>query len=108
METQEDRRTEFVFRGKGAKDGRPVEFTADADVVSESRKFRALMINYFGARNRLGKLDFETAQRLSRNTILRERVTIPRWRQNIPLVPGVGLAGDVVIQAGSTNTSHGL
>ena len=98
METQEDRRTEFVFRGKGAKDGRPVEFTADADVVSESRKFRALMINYFGARNRLGKLDFETAQRLSRNTILRERVTIPRWRQNIPLVPGVGLAGDVVFR----------
>jgi hypothetical protein len=95
METQEDKRTEFVFRGKGAKDGRKVEFTADADVVAESRKFRATMINYFGAKNRLGKFDFETAQRLSRNTILRERVTIPRWRQNIPLVPGVELAGDV-------------
>jgi hypothetical protein len=94
-ETQEDNRTEFIFMGKGAKDGRKVQFTADAADMAESRKFRSLMINNFGARNRLGKLDFETAQRLSRNTILKERVTIPRWRQNIPLIPGIGLANDV-------------
>lgn len=95
VETAEDNRTEFIFTGKGAKDGRKVVFTADAADMAEARKFKSLMINNFGARNRVGKIDFESVQRLSRNTILKERVTIPRWRQNIPLVPGVGLANDV-------------
>ena len=94
-ETQEDSRTEFVFAGKGAKDGRKVLFTADASDMADARKFKSLLINNFGARNRVGKIDFETAQRLSRNTIMKERVTVPRWRKNIPLVPGVGLANDV-------------
>ena len=94
-QTVEDGKREFCFVGKGAKDGRKVRFVASAEDMAEHRKFRAAIINNFGAANRIGKLDFEMVQRITRNTIERERVTIPRWRGGIPLIPGLGLAQDV-------------
>lgn len=94
-QTTEDGAREFCFIGRGAKDGKKVRFTARTEDISELRKFRNVIINHFGANNRMGKLDFEMVQRLSRNVIEKERVTIPRWRKDIPLVPGVDLAQDV-------------
>jgi len=94
-QTIEDGKREFCFVGRGAKDGKRVRFTATAEDMAEHRKFRAAVINNFGGANRMGKLDFETVQRLTRNIIEKERVTAPRWRGSIPLIPGVGLAQDV-------------
>ena len=92
-ETSANNITEFTFMGEGAKDHRKVSFTLQADAL-EHQKFKTALINAFGAVNRVGKLDFETVQKLSRNTKFIRRVEVPSWNDNIPMIPGVELAGD--------------
>lgn len=87
--------TEFTFKGVGAKDHRQVSFTLPATALADPRKFKAALINAFGARNRVGKLDFETVQKLTRNTRLMKRVEAPAWDGDIPLLPGVDLIENV-------------
>lgn len=87
--------TEFTFLGIGAIDKRSVKFTMPARELAEPRKFKAALLNAFGAKNRIGKLDFEMVQRMSLNPRLMERVEVPCWDGSIPLVPGVGLAENV-------------
>lgn len=87
--------TEFIFKGVGAKDHRQVSFTLPAVALSDPRKFKAALINAFGAKNRVGKLDFETVQRLTMDTRLLKRVEVPVWDENIPFLPGVGLVASV-------------
>jgi len=94
-ETREDDITEFTFFGIGARDGTKVCFTMLASDMADSKKFKGALINAFGAKNKVGKLNFELIQGMSRNTIKKERVTIPCWRKNLPLIPGVDLANDV-------------
>lgn len=93
-ETSANNVTEFTFKGKGAKDHREVCFTLPADSL-EDRKFKAALINEFGAANQVGKLNFEIVQKLSLNTRVIKRVEVPAWDGNIPLVPGVGMVKDV-------------
>jgi hypothetical protein len=92
-ETSANNVTEFTFKGTGAKDHRKISFTLPADSL-EHQKFKTALINAFGAANRVGKLDFETVQRLSRNTKFIRRVEVPSWNGNIPMIPGVDLARD--------------
>ena len=81
--------TEFTFVGTGAKDHRKVKFTLQA-VDLEPRKFKTHLINHFGAKNQVGKLDFETVQRLTRNTRVIRRIETPVWVGKVPMVPGIG------------------
>ncbi|OPY54061.1 MAG: hypothetical protein A4E48_00447 [Methanosaeta sp. PtaU1.Bin060] len=93
--------TEFIFKGVGAKDRRSVSFALPAITLADPGKFRAALINAFGARNRVGKLGFETVQRLTRSVRLMKRVEVPAWDGNIPLVPGVDLASGVEYRLGA-------
>lgn len=94
-ETVANNETEFMFQGVGAKDHRPISFTLPASSLADPRKFKAALINAFGACNRVGHLDFETVQRLTRNTRLMRRIEVPTWSASTPLLPGVGLADNV-------------
>jgi hypothetical protein len=94
-ETSAKDSTEFIFKGVGAKDHRQVSFTLPASALADPRRFRAALINAFGAKNRVGKLDFETVQRLTRDTRLMKRIEVPIWDGNTPLLPGVGMVGNV-------------
>ncbi|TFH49734.1 MAG: hypothetical protein E4G89_04400, partial [Methanothrix sp.] len=82
---------EFIFKGVGAVDKRAVEFTLPASALAEPRKFKAACINAFGARNRFGDLNFEIVQKISTYPQRMQRVEVPEWRENIPLLPGVDL-----------------
>jgi putative DNA primase/helicase len=96
IETAANNETEFTFEGVGAKDKRRVHFTMLAADAADGRKFKAAMVNAFGAGNKLGELKFEMVQGLTRNnTKLMKRIEIPIWNGNIPLLPGVGLADNV-------------
>lgn len=94
-ETRASDTAEFMFEGVGAIDKRTVRFTMPAAAVAESRKFRAACINAFGAKNRFGELNFEMVQKLSQYPRIVERIEVPTWKENIPLLPGVGLADRV-------------
>jgi len=93
--------TEFAFCGRGAKDHRLVSFTMPATSLADPRKFRAAVINAFGAKNRVGKLDFEVVQRLTRDPRMKKRVEVPAWDGSVPLLPGVGLGGDIEFRLSS-------
>jgi hypothetical protein len=95
VETDAKHKTEFTFKGVGAKDGRKVCFTALATDVSEHSKFKSAMVNAFGAANKLGKLTYEIVQDITLNTMKKRRIEIPAWDGPIPLVPGMNLADDV-------------
>jgi len=94
-ETAYNGETEFVFVGVGAQDKRQVKFMLPAVYLAESRKFKAALINAFGAANKVGELDFETVQKITCNTKLMKRIEIPTWDGNKPLLPGAGVADDV-------------
>lgn len=94
-ETRSDHLTEFKFCGRGAIDGRTVEFTLPSEIVGDPRKFRIALINEFGANNKVGRLDFETVQKLSLNVEFKRRIEIPIWYKNVPLIPGLDLRSDI-------------
>ena len=94
-ETRAKDDTEFIFVGAGAVDNRPVKFTMPASYLAEPRKFKAALLNAFGAKNRVGKLNFEMVQEMSLNTRLKQRVEVPCWEGSVPLVPGLDLADNV-------------
>ncbi len=87
--------TEFVFCGTGAVDKRPVKFTLPAAALAESRKFKAALINAFGAKNKVGDLTFAMVQEITCNPRMVQRIEVPTWSGNIPLLPGLNLADDV-------------
>jgi hypothetical protein len=93
--------TEFCFQGIGAKDKRHVKFTMQADQMAEPKKFKAALINAFGAKNQVGKLDFETVQKISLNPNRKRRIEIPTWDKSIPLIPGVGMGEDIEFRLSS-------
>jgi len=96
-ETKAEDETEFIFRGRGAQNEREVSFTIPASELAEPRKFKAALINMFGARNRVGDLNFDMVQSISRGVEVKKRVEIPAWDGPVPLIPGVGvdLTGDI-------------
>ena len=49
-ETRAKDDTEFIFVGAGAVDNRPVKFTMPASYLAEPRKFKAALLNAFGAK----------------------------------------------------------
>jgi len=87
--------TEFTFVGAGSVDNRPVKFTMPASDLAQPQKFKAALLNAFGAENKVGTLNFDMVQRMSRNIIHLKRVEVPVWDGSIPLIPGVGLAKNV-------------
>jgi hypothetical protein len=100
-ETRAKDDTEFIFVGAGAVDKRAVKFTMPASSLADPRKFRAALINAFGAKNKVGKLSFEMVQEISLNPRFMERIETPAWKENIPLLPGVGLADNVEFRLSS-------
>ncbi|MDD5700641.1 MAG: DUF927 domain-containing protein [Dehalococcoidales bacterium] len=94
-ETRAKDDSEFIFMGTGAVDNRPVKFTLPASHLAEPRKFKAALINAFGAKNKVGKLSFEMVQEMSLNPKLMQRVEVPCWEGSVPFVPGLDLAENV-------------
>lgn len=94
-ETREGDLTEFTFLGIGAVDDFKKCWTVEAKDMADPAKFRGALINALGSRNRVGKLTYEIVQGMSRNIIKKQRVTVPCWRDNTLLVPGLDLASDV-------------
>lgn len=94
-ETIAERQREFIFQGVGAADKIPVKFCLPAEDLAEPKKFRAALINSFGAANRVGNLTFEIVQQITKNTIKRRRLLAPAWVDGKPMVPGLGLADDI-------------
>lgn len=87
--------SEFTFVGRGAIDDRPVRFTMLATECASEQTFKGKILNEFGAKNLVGKLTFEMVQKMSIGTVVRERVEVPYWKGNIPMVPGVDLVKNV-------------
>jgi hypothetical protein len=87
--------TEFCFTGVGANDKRPVKFVMPASALAEPKRFKAALINAFGAKNCVGKLTFEMVQSMSLDTKFMKRVEVPTWDRNVPLLPGVEIAENV-------------
>lgn len=104
-ETQADDKTELTFEGLGAKDGRHVKFTLPAQDLADSRKFKGAFINAFGAQNKFGKMNFEYLQEITLKagaTRVIKRIEIPKWVNNIPLIPGVQPKEDIEFKLSST------
>jgi hypothetical protein len=72
-----------------------VKFTIPASSLADPRRFKAALINAFGAKNHIVGLNFEMVQKMSLNPRLMQRVEVPTWKENIPLMPGVNLAENV-------------
>lgn len=94
-ETLSEDEREFIFEGIGAVDKGKVRFTMQASDLADSKKFKAALINAFGAANRLGEMSFDIVQKITKNTIKRRRLCAPSWIDGKPMIPGVGLADDI-------------
>ena len=94
-ETIANGETEFTFKGVGAIDKREVCFTMAAGDMAVPTKFKAAVINAFGAQNKLGKLSFPMVQDLSLGIRLMLRIEVPCWRDGVPLLPGINLLPNV-------------
>jgi len=94
-ETTANGETEFTFKGIGAVDKREVCFTMSAKDMAVPAKFKAAVINAFGAKNKLGKLSFPTVQDISAGIRLMQRIEVPSWKDGVPLLPGINLLPNV-------------
>jgi hypothetical protein len=72
-----------------------VKFTMPAIDLAQPQKFKAALINAFGAENKIGTLTFEMVQRMSRNIRHLKRVEVPVWDGSLPLILGVDLVKHV-------------
>jgi len=87
-ETVANRKTEYTFRGIGAIDKREVCFILPAEDMAVHVKFKAAVINAFGAKNRFGKLTYPIVQDCSKNILFKTRIEVPCWKDGQPLLPG--------------------
>lgn len=94
-ETTANGETEFTFKGVGAVDKREVCFTMAAKDMAIPAKFKAAVINAFGARNKLGALSFPMVQDLSEGVRFMQRIEVPCWKDGVPLLPGINLLPNV-------------
>lgn len=94
-ETTANGKTEFTFKGVGAVDKREVCFTMAAGDMAVPAKFKAAVINAFGARNKLGQLTFPKVQDISLGIRLMLRIEVPCWKDGMPLLPGINLLPNV-------------
>jgi len=90
--------TEFTFKGVGAVDKREVCFTMSAKDMAVPAKFKAAVINAFGAKNKLGKLTYPMVQDLSVGIRLRLRIEVPCWRDGVPLLPGIHILPNAEVE----------
>jgi len=94
-ETAANGETEYTFKGVGAVDKRAVCFTMPAGDMAVPAKFKAAVINAFGARNKLGLLKYSVVQDLSLGIRLMLRIEVPCWRDGVPLLPGIHILPNV-------------
>ncbi len=94
-ETTANGKTEFTFKGVGAVDKREVCFTMAAVDMAVPAKFKAVVINAFGAKNKLGALSFPIVQDMSLGIRLMQRIEVPCWEDGVPLLPGINLLPNV-------------
>jgi hypothetical protein len=100
-ETKFDDDTEFVFKGKGAKDQREITFTLSASAMAEPKRLRAKLFNAFGIANRLGEITFEDIQSITNHTRCLKRVEIPKWDGDEPLIPGYNVNNNIIFNISS-------
>ena len=86
-ETKCDGVTDYLFKGKGAKDGRDVEFTLSSTNVL-GKEFWTALTNNFGTANEIGELEWKHVQRMSKNVKVFIKVKKPAWDGTTPLIPG--------------------
>lgn len=94
-ETIAEKQREFIFEGLGANDKTKVRFCMPAEDLADAKKFKASLINAFGAANRVGTLTFEIVQQITKNTIHRRRLLMPMWVDEKPMVPGTNFSDDI-------------
>jgi hypothetical protein len=94
-ETTANGGTEFTFKGIGAVDKREVCFTMAAVDMAVAAKFKAAVINAFGAKNKLGTISFPMVQDLSEGVRFMQRIEVPCWKDGVPLLPGINLLPNV-------------
>ena len=94
-ETTANGETEFTFNGVGAVDKREVCFTMAAVDMAVAAKFKAAVINAFGAKNKLGPLSFPMVQDMSQGIRLMQRIEVPCWKDGVPLLPAIDLLPNV-------------
>jgi hypothetical protein len=92
-ETAASGKTEYTFRGVGAVDKREVCFIMPAEDMAIHAKFKAAVINAFGAQNKFGKLSYPVVQESSVNRRLKTRIEVPCWKDGVPLMPGMEYPG---------------
>lgn len=93
IETVANKKTEYTFRGIGARDKRRVCFVMPAEDMAVPIKFKAAVINAFGAENRFGTLTYPIVQDCSKNRCLKTRIEVPCWKDGMPLLPGMNSPG---------------
>lgn len=94
-ETIAESEREFIFEGTGANDKIRVRFTMPAEELADNKKFKAALINAFGAANRVGNLTFEIVQQITERTIKRRRLCAPKWVDGKPMIPGADTTDDI-------------
>jgi len=107
-ETTANGETEFTFTGVGAVDKREVCFTMAAGDMAVPAKFKAAVINAFGAKNKLGKLSFPTVQDISLGIRLMQRIEVPCWRDGVPLLPGINFTAECRVPVACPHSSTRL
>lgn len=97
-ETTSNGKAEFTIEGVGAKDQRKIKVTLHGDIVGNSQSFKTAMIHAFGHANKFGKMNWEYLQDLTLkacHTKVIQRIEVPCWQGNIPMIPGAVLGDDV-------------
>lgn len=92
-ETVANHKTEYTFKGIGSVDKREVCFVMPAEDMAVHAKFKAAVINAFGARNHFGKLNYPIVQDCSKNRRLKTRIEVPCWKDGKPMMPGMEYPG---------------
>ena len=92
-ETVANHKTEYTFKGIGAVDKREVCFVMPAEDMAVHAKFKAAVINAFGARNHFGKLNYPIVQDCSKNRRLKTRIEVSCWKDGKPMMPGMEYPG---------------
>jgi hypothetical protein len=97
-EIRHDDDTEYIFRGVGARDNREVKFELPAVAIAEPRKFKATVLNAFGGMNRVGELEFEHIQLITKHIKHVMKFSSPRWVDDVPMIPGYETDADVIFK----------
>ena len=91
----------FTIEGRGAADGHQFKFDISGRDFSDPRKLRAMLVAYYGAQNRVMKLNGDVIQLLSVDVVKKRLVTKPCWLGNRLVIPGLDEYNDLKLRISS-------